>query len=213
MRYRLALLLLATTANGACSERTLNAERAMSLVAALDGFKREAHFTIHTGVPLRLAFACLTQAEVERAPLNQFAVGQGWVRYETREANFGLGGKATCPAMALTPAGEAASAGWTRGRVPVPSDEGVAWMVPIGRRELLAVKELSEAPDGSMQVEFEWKWTPNDTGTALRKVLSNANVFLDQRRAGRASCRQPDEDWECRLGMWAPADALGEFRP
>ena len=213
MRHRLALPLLVAIATGACSERTLGAEHAMSLISALDGFKREAHFTIHTRVPLRSAFTCLTQAEVERAPLNQFAVSQGWVRYETREANVGLGGKATCPAMALTPAGEAASATWTRGRVP--SDEGVAWMVPIGRRQLLDVRELSEAPDGSTQVEFGWKWTPNDTGTALRRAVTGANVFFDQTRTGRASCRRYDEGWQCQLpSVWTtPADILGELQP
>src|SRR2546425_1132766 len=162
MRHRLGLVLLAATTSCACSERTLSAERAASLIAALDGFKREAHLTIHAGMPLRAAFECLSQAEVERAPINQFAMGQGWVRYETREANFGLGGKASCPAMALTPAGEAASATWTRGRVP--PNEGVAWMVPIGRREILGVRGLKEAPDGSTQVGFDWKWTPNEKG-------------------------------------------------
>jgi hypothetical protein len=212
MRHQLApLLLLAATANATCSGGTLSAERAASLIAALDGFQREAHFTILADVPLRSAFTCLPQAEVERAPLNHFAAGQGWIRYEMREANFGLGGRTSCPAMALTPVGEAASGTWARGRVP--SDEGVAWMVPIGRRELLGIRDLSEAPDGSTAVQFDWKWTPNDTGTALRKLLSNANVFFDQARAGRASCRQSDDGWECRLGMWAPADALGEFRP
>lgn len=207
VRHRLALPLLVAIATGACSERTLSAERAMSLISVLDGFKREAHFTIHTRVPLRSAFTCLTQAEVERAPLNRFAVSQGWVRYGTRDANFGLGGKATCPAMALTPAGEAASATWT------PSDEGVAWMVPIGRRELLDVTELSEAPDGSTQVQFEWKWAPNDTGTVLQRAVAAANAFFNQARTGRASCRQSDDGWQCQLGMWAPADVLGEFRP
>jgi len=211
MRPRLTLLLVATTAGLACSERTLGTERAAGLIADLDGFKRAAYFTIHTGVPLRLAFTCLSQTEVERAPLNQFAVGQGWVRYETREANFGLGGKAPCPAMASTPRGETASATWTRGRVP--SDEGVAWIVSIGRRELLGVRELSEAPDGSTHVEFEWKWTPNDTGTALRKAVTSANAFFGQTRTGRATCRQRDDGWQCQLRMWAPADALGEFRP
>jgi len=211
MGHRLALVLLAATTGFACSESTLSAERAASLITALEGFQREAHFTIHTSVPLRSTFTCLTRAEVERAPLNQFAVAQGWARYETREANFGLGGKASCPAMALTPGGETASATWARGRVP--SDEGVAWMIPIGRRELLGVRELSEAPDGSMQAEFEWKWTPNDKGTALRKAVTGANAFFDQTRTGRASCRQSDDGWQCQLGMWAPADALGEFRP
>lgn len=213
VRYRLALLLLAAIAAGACSERTLSAERAANLIARLDGFKREAHFTIYAGVPLRSTFTCLSQAEVERAPLNRFAMGQGWVRYETRSADFGLGGKATCPAMALTAAGEAASPTWTRGRVP--SDEGVAWMIPIGRRELIAVRDLTEGPDGSTQVKFDWKWTPNATGTALRRVIAKANPFFDEPRMGRALCRRPDGGWRCQLpSVWAtPADVLGEFRP
>jgi hypothetical protein len=211
MRNTVALVLLAATTNCVSSDPTLTAERAASLIADLDGFQREAHFTLHTGAPLRSAFTCLSQAEVERAPLNQFAVGQGWARYETRNSNFGLGGKASCPAMTLTPAGESASATWTRGRAA--SGEGVAWMIPIGRRELLGVKKLSEAPDGSTQVEFEWKWTPNDTGTGLRKAVVEADSFFAQARPGRASCRQSDDGWRCQLGMWSPADALAEFRP
>jgi hypothetical protein len=210
VRHPLALLLLVAVPIGACSESTLGAERAGALIAGLDGFNRGAHFTIHTGVPLRSTLTCLTQAEIERVPVNQFAAGQRWVRYETREADFGIGGKASCPAMALTAAGEAAAATWTRG--PAPSAEGVSWMVPIGRRELLGVRELSEAPDGSTQVTFDWKWTANDTGTALRKAVAGANVFFDQTRTGRASCRRSDDDWQCQLGMWAPADAFSEFR-
>jgi len=211
MGHRLAVVLLAAIANCSCSERTLTPERAASVIAALDGFKREAHLTLYAGIPLRAAFGCLSRAEAERAPINQFAVRQGWVRYETREANFGLDGKASCPATALTPEGEAASAKWTRGRVP--SNEGVAWMIPIGRREILGVTALKEAPAGSTQVEFDWKWTPNATGAALRREVPRANVFFDQTRAGRASCRRSDEGWHCQLGMWAPADALAEFRP
>lgn len=213
MRHRLALPLLVAIATGACSERTLSAERATSLISALDGFKREAHFTIHTGVPLRSAFNCLTQAEVERAPLNQFAVSQRWTRYETREANFGLGGKATCPAMTLTPAGEGVSATWSRGRVA--SNEGVEWAVPIGRRELVGIKALKAAPAGSTQVEFEWMWTPNETGVALRRAVAKAPPFFDQPRSGRALCRRSDDGWQCRLpSAWTtPADISGEFQP
>jgi hypothetical protein len=86
-------------------------------------------------------------------------------------------------------------------------------MVPIGRRELLGVRALSDAPDGSMVVQFDWKWIPNDTGAALREAVDDASVFFNQTRTGRASCRQSDDGWECQLGMWAPADALAEFRP
>jgi hypothetical protein len=150
---------------------------------------------------------------VQRAPLNQFAVERGWVRYEVRDAVVGFGAKASCPAISLTPQGEAASATWTRGRVP--SNEGVAWAIPIGRREVLAVRELKAAPDGSTQVEFDWKWIPNQTGAALRSAVDKANPFFDQPRIGRASCRRADDGWECRLptGWTTPADAQGEFQP
>ena len=212
MTRRLGLVLLAATTSVACSERTLSAEQAASLITTLGQFKREAHFMIRTGVPLQSAFKCESHAEVNRAPLNRFVVERGWVRYETREAILGFGTKTSCLAIALTPAGQAASAQWTRGHDV--SNEGIAWAVPIGRRELLAVTGLSTAPDGSTQVEFDWKWTPNETGIALRKSVDEADVFFDQARKGRASCRQSDDGWRCQLGMWmTPADALGELQP
>lgn len=54
------------------------------------------------------AFKCLSQAEVERAPLNRFLVERGRVRYETRTTTIGFGTSASCPALGLTPDGKAA---------------------------------------------------------------------------------------------------------
>jgi hypothetical protein len=193
----------------ACSEQTLSPDSAARLISALDGFKREAHFRIETGVPFQSAFSCYTQAEVERTPLNQFVVARGWVRYEQRESVIGFGTKASCPAMALTPAGEAASSQWTRGRVA--SNQGTAWTVPIGRRELVGVTEVRPAPDGSTQVEFDWKWAPDETGMALRSSVPQASVFFDQARKGRASCRRRNDEWRCDLAMWAMAADVGEL--
>lgn len=211
MRFRLGVVLLVATISLGCSERTLSRDSAARLISALDGFKREAHFRIQTGVPLQSAFSCYSQAEVERAPLNQFVVARGWVRYETREAVIGFGTKASCPAMALTPAGEVASAQWTRGRVV--SNQGTGWAVPIGRRELVGVTAVEAAPDGSTQVEFDWKWVANETGAALRNSVPQAKGFFDQTRKSRASCRRTGGDWLCQLGMWGtPADAIGELR-
>ena len=212
MRDRLALIILTAATNCACSQGTLSFERAASLITGTDGFKREAHFTIQTGVPLQSAFKCLARAEVERMPLNQFAAERGWVRYEARETILGFGTAASCPTMVLTPTGQAASAAWTRGSVASSAD-GSAWAVPIGRRELLGVTNVSTAPDESMQVEFDWKWMPNETGTALRSSVARGNLFFDQRRTGRASCRRTDGEWRCQLAAWtSPADA-GEFQP
>jgi len=116
-----------------------------------------------------------------------------------------------CPAVSLTAAGSAASARWTAGRDG--SAEGKSWAVPIGRRELVAVTKLANGPDGSTQVEFDWKWTANETGAALRQSVPKADAFFNQTRKGSASCRRENETWRCVLGMWmTPADGVGEFR-
>lgn len=206
MKHRLALLVLAATTAYACSERTLTPDRAASLIRDLDQFTREAHVTIQTGVPFQSLFRCLSQAEVERTPLSRFLVERGWVRLEARETTLGLGAKESCPAMALTAAGHAASAQWTRGRSL--SAEGTTWAVPVARRELVGVTGLSTRPDGSAQVEFDWKWTPNETGAALRTSLDKAHALFEQVRRSLASCRRSDDGWQCQLGMWTtPADA------
>lgn len=203
------MVLLA--ASGACSDGTLSRDRAASLITSVEGFSREARFTIQTGAPLQSAFKCLSQAEVERSPVNQFMVQRGWVRFGAREANVGFGTKATCPALELTPEGQAASAQWTGGRAA--SGQGTAWAVPIARRELVAVTGLTTGQNESTQVEFDWKWTSNETGAALRKSVPKANAFFDQVRKGRASCRRWDDGWRCQLAMWrTPAD-VGEFQP
>lgn len=212
MRERLALIILIAATNSACSQGTLSSDRAASLIMGTEGFKREAHFAIQTGVPLQSAFKCLARAEVERMPLNQFAAGRGWVRYEARETTLGFGTAASCPTIVLTPTGQAASAAWTR-RSVASSADGSAWAVPIGRRELLAVTNVSTAPDESMQVEFDWKWMPNDTGAALRNSVARANVFFDQRRTSRASCRRTDGEWHCQLAAWTSPANVGEFQP
>lgn len=206
MKHRLALLLLAAITGAACSDGALTPEGAASVIRDLDPFKRQAHFRIQTGIPLQSAFRCLTPAEVERTPLTRFLVERGWVRFERRDAIGGVGMNASCPAMTLTPTGEAASAQWMRARSA--SAAGTTWSVPVAHRELLGVTGLTNGPDGSVQVEFDWKWTPNETGAALRKFIDKANALFEQVRKSRASCRRSDDGWTCQLGMWTtPADA------
>ena len=213
MRRPLALVMLAAAAACACSQDGLNSERAANLIADTDGFKREAHFTLQTDAPMQSAFDCLSQTEVERLPLHRFAMERGWVRFEARNASLGFGKTASCPAIALTDAGQAASATWSRGRV-ASAPEGVAWSVPIGRREFVGgVPRLTTVADESTQVEFDWTWTPNDAGVALRKSVDRANLFFDQKRTGRASCRRVGEEWRCQLALWTSPEDAGEFQP
>ena len=211
MRHRLPLVVLVAV-TCACSQNTLSSERAANLIADSDGFKRQAHFTIHTEAPMQSAFECLAQTEIERMPLHRFAVERGWVRYEARNASLGFGKTASCPAIALTPAGQTASATWTRGRV-ASAPEGVAWSVPIGRREFVGAPKITTAPDESIQVEFDWKWAPNDAGMEIRQSVEQANLFFDQKRTGRASCRRFDEGWRCELALWTSPTDAGEFQP
>jgi hypothetical protein len=211
MNYRLRLLLVAAAISAGCSDQTLTSNRAAILIGKLDAFKREAFFTIRTGVPFQSTFECESQADVASVPSNRFVVDRGWVRYETREGSFGFGARARCPAMALTPAGQAASAKWTQGRIA--SGEGVAWGIPIGRREIVTLREPTTGPDGSSQVEFGWKWTANETGRAMQESVPNAEAWFQQSRQGRASCRRVNDEWQCQMAMWrTPADA-GEFQP
>ena len=204
-RFGLGLLLLAGM-SFACADRALTPDRAASLIAALDVFKPDAHFRIRTDAPFQSAFECFSQSAVERAPLNRFVVSRGWARYETRQAVLGFGKKESCPALVLTPTGKAASAKWTSGKGGPAG--GTSWGVPIGRRELLGVPRLTTLGDDSTQVEFDWKWMPNQIGAALRESIPEAGSFFDQSRQGRASCRRFDDGWRCQLNMWTtPADA------
>lgn len=211
MSHRVRLLLLAASISTACSDPTLTPERVAALVEELDAFKREARLTIRTGVPFQSAFECERQADVANAPSNRFLVDRGWIRYETREGSFGFGTRGRCPAMMLTPAGQAASAQWTQGRVG--SGEGVAWGIPIGRRELVTVRESTSRPNGTSQVEFEWNWAPNEIGRALQASVPNAKPWFEQSRHGRADCVRVNDEWECQLAMWRTPAEAGEFQP
>ena len=211
MNCRWGLGLLVTGMSVACAESTLSRDSVTESISALDAFRREAHFRIQTGVPLQSAFSCYSVAEVERTPLNRFVLERGWVRFESREAVIGFGTKASCPAIALTQAGEVASQQWARNASA--SSQGTVWAVPIGRRELLGVTELATRPDGSSHAEFDWKWTPNETGNALRNSVAHATPFFDQIRKGRASCQQQDGGWRCQLGMWTTPADVGELPP
>src|SRR5688572_11596427 len=207
-RFGLGLLLLAGM-SFACAERALSPDRAASLIVDLDAFKRDAHIVIRTDVPFQSAFECLSRSAVEGAPLNQFVVSRGWARYGTRQAVLGFGKKESCPALALTPTGEATSANWTKGNGGPAG--GTAWTIPIARRELLGVPRLTAVGDDSTQVEFDWKWTPNEVGTGLRESIPKTGSFFDQSRQGRASCLGSDGGWRCQLNMWTTAADAGEL--
>lgn len=171
-------LLLVVSVHLACSGG-ITRDQAARLIAANDSFTTVAHFAILTDAPLVSICTCQKQADLERTPLNRFLVQRGWVRYETRRAIVGLQQTTSCPAIVLTPAGEVASAPWKQR--PGPTRVGTEWIVPIGRRELVGVTGLTNAPDGSTEVMFDWRWTPNETGTALRTSVPETDRFFQPR--------------------------------
>lgn len=210
MKCLLGVLTLIAVGS-ACSESATGPDRAKAVISDLEPFQRAARFVIQTEVPLQTAFECLTRAEIERAPVTNFAIRRGWVQFESREASLGFGVKKACPSLTLTAAGKAASAEWTRNRTGTA--DGLAWAVPIGRRELASVTNFTTAEDGAAQVEFSWKWSPNDTGNALRAIVPQADAFFSQIRTGRASCGGATGDWRCQLAMWKTPGDAGDFQP
>lgn len=209
MKYATALLSFAILVNFGCSDGPLTAKEAGARIAELDEFKREARFTLNVGRPFQSAFRCYSEAEVASVPINTFVVDRGWVRYERREGNFGFGAKGACPAFGLTPAGARASAQW---RQSPDNSGGTIWTVPIGRRELVAVTTLTTTSGGSTQVDFTWRWAPDETGVALRQSVNSARALFDATRTGQASCRRVNHDWRCQLALWTnAAEAAGEL--
>jgi hypothetical protein len=208
---RLLGVLTLIAVGTACSERVTGPDRAKAVISNLESFQRAARFILQTEVPFQTAFDCLTRAEVERAPVTTFAIRRGWVQFESREASLGFGVKKACPSLTLTAAGRAASAEWTRHGTG--TGNGVAWAVPIGRREFASVTNFTTAPEGAAQVEFSWRWSPNEAGNALRAIVPQAGDFFSEIRTGRAACGQATGEWRCQLAMWTtPADA-GDFQP
>jgi len=99
MKYLLASMSIAAVLNCACSDGALTAEEAGEHIAGLDGFKREAHFTLRVNTPFQSAFKCFSESEVASVPINRFVVDRGWARYEQRDGNFGFGARGSCPAL------------------------------------------------------------------------------------------------------------------
>jgi hypothetical protein len=183
-----------------CSSRTLDRAQAGPLIANLQRFKTTAFFSIQIESPFlreTIPLSCMTQAEVERHPVNVQIVKLGWVRYESRLTSIGYHKEADCPVMVLTDAGKAASAAWQSR--PAPLEKGTVWTIPIGDRPLSEVTGLTDAPDGSKTVEFVWKWKPNQLGDTLQSSVEQARAFFQRPRKGTADCRLWDDGWRCTL--------------
>jgi hypothetical protein len=50
----------------------------------------------------------------------------------------------------------------------VMRDNGILDVVPLARKELVAVSGVRTNPDGSPAVDFTWRWKPNEIGSVLK---------------------------------------------
>jgi hypothetical protein len=206
-----AVILIAAVTGG-CSNRPLDRRRAGEVITKLDAFNKTAFFQIAIESPFMgsMSFHCMTQAEVERHPVNRLLVKLGWVRYESRRTTVGFQEQADCPVMLLTDAGKAASADWQAH--PGAPGKGTTWTIPIGERALEDVTGLTDAPDGSKLVEYTWKWRPNSLGSTLAREVSQARAFFDRSRKGTADCRLWDDGWRCTLTTMSTSfEDVGQF--
>jgi hypothetical protein len=97
---------------------------------------------------------------------------------------------------ALRNAEELAAAGWLEfepsGAVTVPPKaletrrfvvrpNGFLDIVPLARKEFVAVTAVKPLPDGNVSAEFDWKWQPNEVGQALESGLTRERFDKPQR--------------------------------
>jgi hypothetical protein len=196
-------------------ESHVDRAQAGQLIANLERFKTTAFFSIQVESPFfqeTIPLSCMTQAEVERHPVNVQIVKLGWVRYESRPTSIGYHKEAECPVMVLTDAGKAASTAWQSRPTSAPLENGTVWTIPIGDRTLSEVTGLTDAPDGSEIVEFTWKWRPNQLGDTLQASVEQARAFFQRARKGTADCRRWDDGWRCALTRMSTSfEDVGQF--
>lgn len=66
-------------------------------------------------------------------------------------------------------------------------------IVPLAKKEIVAVSAPQLLPDGKAQVTIDWRWLPNEIGSALKTGLV-AQVFAKPHRA-KAMLMASDGAW------------------
>ena len=66
-------------------------------------------------------------------------------------------------------------------------------IVPLAKKEIVTFSAPQPLPDGKVQVAIDWRWLPNEIGSALKSGLV-AQVFAKPHRA-KATLMASDGGW------------------
>jgi hypothetical protein len=173
MQKKLILSIIGLLCLASCSPRDFLTRRlAADLISASDAFKTPQQFTLQTGIVANKDYA---------SPEYLVLQHHGWITANKAACSPGL--TPPCWDVLLTPSG----VDTVRGLVPTEEADKALLFIPVARRELLGVTEISK--QGSVaDVDFTWKWVPlNEVGAAL---YSN-----DTRYDSTVGFRDYDDGW------------------
>jgi hypothetical protein len=180
----LALLLLAS-----CSPRDFLTRRlAADLISASDQFKTTQEFVLQIGI-----------VSSKNYPSPEYLVLQhhGWILAKPSACSPGLV-PPPCWDVLLTPYGVEA----VRSVLPEEQTGKSSLTIPVARRELVGVTGIS-ALDNSADVEFTWKWAPeNEVGDALysRDLIYKSTVGF----------RKYDDGWRIVQSATHPGQTIDD---
>jgi hypothetical protein len=152
-KFRIFLAVTFLSLSAACSPRDFLTRRlAADLIAGSQTFKATQQFSLRTGIVSNKDYVSPEYLVLRR---------HGWI----------TGANVACANVAPPPCWDVALSpiGIETFRNLIPSDAAASeyFSVPVARRQLLAVTDISK--NGNLaDVDFQWKWVPvNEVGAAL----------------------------------------------
>lgn len=115
------------------------------------------------------------------------------------------------PVVRLIPKDTAASGDWQRFEDREHHRHG--WTVPVGTRELIALTSIEGAGTDTVQVQFTWKWKPNQVGRHFDEHAQHSDRHWGRRSNPRLSSEYPFKGtaelsrtgnrWEVKTIKWS----------
>ena len=85
--------------------------------------------------------------------------------------------------VALTPDGEKRIAAFPELKKKEDKDGTVLYVVPLAKRELVSVQKVNKLSPSSAEVEYTWKWQPNDLGKEFDAAGPAVQAFSTYERS------------------------------
>jgi len=70
---------------------------------------------------------------------------------------------------------------------------GLLDIIPLAKKELLAVQSVASQPDGTLLATFSWRWLPNEVGSAFKTGLVHDRFATEQ--DGKATLMWDGTSW------------------